>query len=1056
GTVDIFETGNSRVKEQETLAKRKNATMSEKFDAARDAAGQNHLFSQIDAYIFEANYFDDDPTYKTDDDTAVMALETNSLPMKYFPAIRNAKSAVESNYQILKAKREMSIDEKINNALSDNQRLAAGLVGAVGDVDMIVGVGVGSLYGAGAKFSRVMAIEGFAEGSLIAARAIITPNYTAEDMFIDGTIGLLAASGGAGLARAFNGKNFYVEDDNGLDAFMKKGGSKTDEVKTSPTESGYASPQLNKKEKRIQEMNSRINSMTGRTNPEVVKPKADDIKAPKGDDIKAPKGDTPEEPTIKPDPEVESTIKFADEIEPTLKELGVSVSKLLKDMSPDDIEVFTKQIKEAGIDTEEFTALIKSEMSKKDIDAFAKKKGMTPKQKKMLIGAVALLSTTGAFAETELSDAESITGLFLAVGIGLVGGSALISKMKRMSKESGNLQATLSSIKGRFDKALNDANTMTSQEAGMTKRLGNLIMESVSTRMTSTVAPFTKKGNEAALEIMNNLVFSAKNGSGAEVTKAMWGHALMFKYASFEKKFYKEWMLENQKTMTTNMFDDMKAIHNFRREVTDAMDNVDINGNRISSGSPALDAIVKENDELLKSLYARAKEYEVTGLKNTNYIKGKINRLWNSNELNSIIRKLDNPDDINLFTKAIADAIAKTSGDIEAATKQAEKFTAGWKKGMDNVSAYAKDGQEDLWVSIGNLIKDDVEYNDFLDAMGVAKSKPARAKFRIDFEIRDVEPFEVMIDGKPVLIDDAVFTNRDFKSILDKVSNDFNGASALAKNGYPDRKSLNVAIRESTDDPKMRNEMMQVADLVEGIPIPSNNPFLHDISMIVKDLTMVMKLPLVVFSMPPEFISTIASGGFFKGMKALSGAFESMGKDSYMMRQLSEVSGLGTSTRRIDVSGYRGLTDDVTNLDDAGVASSLRSGTMKLRDLSMLLNGLSYFSDVAQRANLSINSEKLAKYFTGQTGTIGDTRAFVYGIDNDEMITRFKDKFTFTNGHLDDFDMSEWSIKDQDDFGEMLRVMNQETSPETTIGETGLYTRTTDLGRAMSSLISYP
>jgi len=352
-------------------------------------------------------------------------------------------------------------------------------------------------------------------------------------------------------------------------------------------------------------------------------------------------------------------------------------------------------------------------------------------------------------------------------------------------------------------------------------------------------------------------------------------------------------------------------------------------------------------------------------------------------------------------------------------------------------------------------MKDNVEYEDFLDAMNVPKDKNSRAKYRVDFDINDIEPFEVMVGGKPVKVDKAVFANRDFKSILDTVSNQIYGSAALAQKGYHSRAALNKAIADNVNDPTMRNELMQVADLVNGIPIPSNNPFLHDLSMITKDLTMVAKLPLVVFSMPPEFISTIVSGGFFKGLKALGGAFSSMhGKNSYMMRQLSEVSGLGTSTKRIDVSGYRGLTDDVTNLDDDGVASKLRAGTMKLRDLSMLMNGLSYFSDVAQRANLSINTEKLAKYFTGE-GKIPDTRLFVYGID-DAMVKRFKNKFTFTDGSLDDFDISKWSIKDQDDFGEILRVMNQETSPETTIGETGLYTRTTDLGRAMSSLISYP
>ncbi|RKY55399.1 MAG: hypothetical protein DRP93_03400, partial [Candidatus Neomarinimicrobiota bacterium] len=860
GTVDIFETGNSRVKEQETLFKRKNASVAEKFDAAIGAAGQNHLASQIGAFVIEANYFDDDPAYETDDDTAVMALETNKLPMKYFPAIRNAKSAAESNYQILKAKREMSIDEKINNSLSDNQRLTAGLVGAVGDVDMLVGVGVGSLYGAGTKFAKVMAYEGIAEGGLIAARALLTPNYSMEDAFIDGTIGLFAAGGSAKLSSAFHGRKVNPKGTN--DEYpdgIKKTNDATDTNTDVPAEKGYTSPKLNKKEKRTQEMNSRINSMTGRTNPEVVKPKVDDVEVevPKADDVEIKPKDTPEEPVVKADTEVESTIKFADEIEPILKELNVSVSKLLKGMSPEDIEVFTKQIKEAGLETDELTALVKNEMSKKDIDAFAKKKNMTPKQKKMLIGAVALLSTTGAFAEGELSQAETITGLFLAVGIGLIGGSAILSKAKRMSKESGNLQATLSSIKGRFEKALDNANLETSPEAGMTKKLGNLIMESVSTRMTSAVAPFNKAGGDV-MEIMNNLVFSAKNGSGAEVTKAMWGHALMFKYSSFEKKYFKEWMLENKNTMTNNIFNDMKAIHKFRRELTNAMDNVDVNGKRISSGSDSLDAMVKENDKLMESVYARATEYGVTGFEKIKYKKGMVNRLWNAGELNKIMQKLDNPDDVKMFSDALANAIARTSGDIEAATEIAESMVKRWQKGMDNTTAYMKDGQEDLWGSLGSLMKDDVEYNDFLKAMGVTPNKINRAKYRIDFDIKDIEPFEVMIDGKPVMIDDAIFTNRDFKSILDSVSNQINGASALAKNGYPDRKSLNVAIRNSTNDPKMRNEMMQVADLVEGIPIPSNNPFLHDISMIVKDLTMVAKLPLVVFSMPPEFISTIA------------------------------------------------------------------------------------------------------------------------------------------------------------------------------------------------------
>ena len=1086
GSIDIFKTGNSVIKQRDTLQKRKDATVAEKFDSMIDAAGQNHLASDIGSWAIEKAYFDKDDSYVTDDDITLENMKINKLPMKYYGAIRNAESKAEEHYQILKAQREISIDEKINESLGSVGRTTAGIVGAVGDVDMLVGVGVGSLYGVGESFAKIMAYEGVAEASLIAIRSSLDKDYTMQDAFIDGTIGLFVAGGSAKLSAYFHGRHdsMYGDIDEYIEATeltdksivatkrgfqdfdpnvkvdidfspptrqstidtINAGKKKNLDVKVRAERARVelakktkGTPEFKAEEVRLETVRKKISSMIDGS---YIKP-----------DVKAPR--------IK-DKNVESTVNLAGKLDPILKEVKETTEEVVESLSKEELGVFTKELKDIGVDAAETKALVKSG-SKKDIDSFAEKHKLSSKQKKMLIGTVAMLSTTGAMAgEDNYSD--EITGVFLAVAIGLVGGSALLSKMKRVKTTGGdNFKATIASLHGRVDKAYREANMEVSPEAGLTKKVGNLIMDTVSTRVTSTVAPFMKAGGTAK-KIMNDLVYSAKGGSGAEVTKAMWSHALMFKYASFEQKYYKEWMLENQKTMTSNMFDDMKAIHEFRAQLTDAMDNVDINGNRISSGSASLDAMVKENDKLLESIYARAKEYEVYGFEKIGYKKGMISRLWNAGELNTLINKLDNPDDVAKFTNAIKNAIYKHSGDMEQATKTAERFVNGWAKGFSPSSASggtdvmnAINPQENLWGSLGNLMKDDVEYNDFLDAMNVPKDRSARAKYRVDFDIKDIEPFEIMIDGKVVMIDKSVFVNRDFKSILDTVSNQINGSSALAQKGYKSRASLNKAINDGVTDQTMRNELMQVADLVQGVPIPSNNKFLHDISMIVKDLTMVAKLPLVVFSMPPEFISTITNGGFFKGLKELGSAFKSMhGKESYMMRQLSEVSGLGTSTKRIDVSGYRGLTDDVTNLDDAGVVSGIRAGTMKMRDLSMLMNGLSYFSDVAQRANLAINTEKLAKYFTGlDTKRIADTRAAVYGID-DATIARFKNKFTFTDGNLDDFDISKWSMKDQDEFGEMLRIMNQETTPETTMGETGLYTRTTDLGRAMSSLISYP
>ena len=153
------------------------------------------------------------------------------------------------------------------------------------------------------------------------------------------------------------------------------------------------------------------------------------------------------------------------------------------------------------------------------------------------------------------------------------------------------------------------------------------------------------------------------------------------------------------------------------------------------------------------------------------------------------------------------------------------------------------------------------------------------------------------------------------------------------------------------------------------------------------------------------------------------------------------------------------LTDDITNLDDAGVVSKIREGTMKMRDFSMLANGLSYFSDVLQRANLSLNAEKFANFVNeGADGAKGINKSRLRGLGiDDATIEMFSDTFTMNSkGRLSSVDYTGWGLKKKDKFGEILRNMNQAVSPETTIGETGLYTRTTDLGRALSSLITYP
>jgi hypothetical protein len=171
------------------------------------------------------------------------------------------------------------------------------------------------------------------------------------------------------------------------------------------------------------------------------------------------------------------------------------------------------------------------------------------------------------------------------------------------------------------------------------------------------------------------------------------------------------------------------------------------------------------------------------------------------------------------------------------------------------------------------------------------------------------------------------------------------------------------------------------------------------------------------------------------------------------------MSGLGTSLNRLDFTGFRGFTDQAGDLDDVTALSAIRNGTMKMRDFSIYLNQLGRMGDILQQAGMEMNLEKIANFIhkedIGATG-IEKGRMKEWGI-TPEFVERFKNKIELNeDGTIKKMNSKNWSIKSRDELANVLRVMNQQISPETTIGETPLFSRTTDLGRAMTGLITYP
>ena len=797
-----------------------------------------------------------------------------------------------------------------------------------------------------------------------------------------------------------------------------------------------------------------------------------------------------------------------DEFTRVLDEMDGDVKKL-KDGLDDLIkEVGDKEFNTALASIEELypkeVALIKDLVTKPldetNLNKFVKSmRDMGYKQKTALAAAMLM----GGSASLEAADSSDISASSLITATFLAAAALVVAPSAVKAIKNGAIRKAAHNIREGWNNSAMRAEYAVSEDASRFRRLHAALSDSLHTRITSTVEPIKKSGKEAA-DIVDRLLYSSKSGSGAEIDKQSWVHGTMNKYVNAEKEHFDEWLKERGISRLASYFDEEKNIYKFREEVSDA---IELMGNEEAFKSINSDAIKKmanKYDAIKKEIYDRATEYEVKGfvdektadgktIKGVQHEKGMLPRYWKPEELNRILNSTDEVGEAAI-RKALTDAINKTfnnatttyyyykdkAGRIRRYTNElkdpkstlvkkeevlrakvvADEFIDNWKSGRTLSHTPIRRG-EDIMQAIEPFLKEDTNIDDIANALSTPKDVSARAKHRIKFDINDIEPFTIKIDGVDTRITKANFVERDAKVILDRTANSIYGQSALAKAGWKTTEALKKSI-DKVPDAKVRNELNQITDLVLGIPIPSNNPWLHELSMITKDVLITAKLPLVVLSTPPELINTIMHQGLGRSLRNTARVFRNMFGDAPKnsnLAQMIEMTGLGTSVNRLDFTGFRGFTDQAGDLDDVTALSSIRNGTMKMRDFSIYLNQLGRMGDMMQRAGMEMNLEKIANFIhkndTSVRG-IEPHRAKEWGID-DAFVKEFKNKIKFNeDGTLATMNSKEWSIKSRDKLASVLRVMNQQISPETTIGETPLFSRTTDLGRTLTGLITYP
>lgn len=720
--------------------------------------------------------------------------------------------------------------------------------------------------------------------------------------------------------------------------------------------------------------------------------------------------------------------------------------------------------------------IVTKPMTKESQDKFVETMTKAGMSRKKALAAALLLGGTGAVAGDD-SNAAMITAGFLAMVLTPVLAPAILRSVKEAGGVTNAAGRVANRVRRRWDNSAKRANQATSKRESQLRRVAKTIADMAHTRFTSTIAPFKKAGGKVA-KIAEDLMYSADKGGGAEIDKASWAHATMAKYNDMEVKWYKVWKSEKQEVIGDGgTMSDALDRSQFRQELSDAVEMIAENPQGFAQLPDSLKNAAKEYDVIKKEIYDRAVEYGVFGfvdrvvtrngkevtIKGKSHEDGMIPRYWNSGRMNELINSADDVDEVvEGLTEMLTKAFYRTNGDWEASKGIAAKFVDDWKTGRNLGSAGTPVRGDDLYSSINTLLKDDVTVEELSEALAIPKERISRAKERIAMKASDLDSFTTKINGEDFTFDKSILIERDAKAILDRTANSMYGASALAKRGYDRVATLERAIRDATEGIKdgdvLRQELLQVTDLILGVPIDSKNRFLHEISMIIKDMVIIAKLPMVAFSMPPELIATLMTSSLGRGLRSFKRALLREYHTDSNMLQLISMTGLGTSYKRLDFTGFRGYGDVGDAIDDVGAISAIRDKTMKMRDLSLILNGLSVFSDGLQRMSMELHLEKIAAFVNkGDTSAKGipEGRRAEFGID-DEFMEMFKDTFELDGDAVKAFDSSKWSVRKRDKLAETLRIMNQQTSPETTIGESALYAKSTDMGRAISALLTYP
>lgn len=1098
---------NERIRKIDAQAQ---ASTSEKIDAGLFMAAENNIAVKAMTSVVMPS-FEPEEGFKAESFTVDALMNTNKIDERYRVPLLKAKSQKELSVMAYMHGKESERRRLSQDILSERQMMGATVVGAVGDIDMILPYGISKLatLAKPAKIQTTMDIAKISFGTealLSTVRMNIDDNYELGDALADMVIGMGIEVGAISyLNRADRlAKERIINDgvhdnqairdaiDDGQFSWSKK---QTDDVIDDVVDTPLKpTQQITKKSKEeIEDIEFRKRSedkkqelKTGRDDAlnaieaelkqhdeviDVAKQKINDLQS-SGQATKAQLNKAKEElqtarnnkknTKAKRDRNANSNA-LADDMDARvdiivksgLKESIEEIRGILDELS--GIEgVGTNAINRQLLELKDTVDAVKlrfpnemDEVSKmfdsirNDKSYKPKKLKLTAKQKALIIGAGVVLPTISFAGEGDDYSAGEFLRDALMVGVIGIGGAGLGRKLWSGVKNEG-LRASLENLNKKLETSSKISDYSQSKgykDIGTTR---GVLINFLESRVFSSIEPLKKAGGEAG-EFAKKLLFDPRGGAqtSIELSKTNFFKRYLRKYSGVERDAFIKWKAKNNIKEVDYVSSGFQHRAMFREAVSDCIE-----------GHKCSDEFVKEVADNFKTLTKEISiEAQKAGVKGFEKISTKGNylpRLWKYDTISKIIARGGNDIERAKIVEAIENAVAKAmikSGAPEnTALEKAKKLV----KGFNGKTYGAKSGTDDMYEQISHLMKDDVELEDFLSATALDKDMVARAKQRIDFDVNQIEDFEIELGSGKLTVGKSDLLERNSLNIAENFFNTMANSVAFGQFGFSTRSAVVGkidAIRKAGQKVEA-DELEKLVRIVSGEHMGSSSPSVENVMNRARDLTLITTLPLVAFSMILEVLKTTVNGGILEGVRNTARAVKSMRKNDLELQILLDELPLGSSVMTNSVN-TRGLDLDVVS----GESSKGMFGNMK--HIAMMAYGLSPISDITQRANAIGNLNKLGKFLETGKG-LNTNRLDAYGVD-DDFIKIFKGEFKRgTDGRFNRIETSEWDSVKHSRFQETMMRLNQEISPENMVGQNGLWSQENELGRMLSTLLRYP